>query len=120
MVATGACDNIIRLRSYVDEDWKEVEELKAMCKHIQVAIIPNQHIRVQGIFFIHSWLDWVRDIAWTPNNLIPYNIIASCSEDRHIFIWKQTEAGKLSLCGKIKVHSMHLYGELAGQQPEIS
>jgi hypothetical protein len=54
MVATGACDNIIRLRSYVDEDWKEVEELKAMCKHIQVAIIPNQHIRVQGIFFIHS------------------------------------------------------------------
>ena len=33
MVATGACDNIIRLRSYVDEDWKEVEELKAMQTH---------------------------------------------------------------------------------------
>ena len=36
-------------------------------------------------------LDWVRDVAWAPNTAMPYNIIASCSEDRSVYIWKQTE-----------------------------
>lgn len=35
--------------------------------------------------------DWVRDVAWAPNTAMPYNIIASCSEDRSVHIWKQTE-----------------------------
>jgi protein transport protein SEC13 len=38
---------------------------------------------------VHS--DWVRDVAWAPNTAMPYNIIASCSEDRSVFIWKQSE-----------------------------
>lgn len=37
------------------------------------------------------FLDWVRDVAWAPNSSMPYNIIASCSEDRSVFIWKQRE-----------------------------
>lgn len=36
-------------------------------------------------------LDWVRDVAWAPNTGMPYNLIASCSEDRTVFIWKQAE-----------------------------
>jgi protein transport protein SEC13 len=36
-------------------------------------------------------LDWVRDVAWAPNTGMPYNLIASCSEDRTVNIWKQTE-----------------------------
>ena len=35
--------------------------------------------------------DWVRDVAWAPNTAMPYNIIASCSEDRSVYIWKQME-----------------------------
>lgn len=34
--------------------------------------------------------DWVRDVAWAPNSAMPYNIIASCSEDRTVYIWKQS------------------------------
>lgn len=36
-------------------------------------------------------VDWVRDVAWAPNTGMPYNVIASCSEDRSVFIWRQTE-----------------------------
>lgn len=38
-----------------------------------------------------SILDWVRDVAWAPNSAVPYNLIASCSEDRSVWIWKQKE-----------------------------
>jgi hypothetical protein len=37
------------------------------------------------------YIDWVRDVAWAPNTAMPYNMIASCSEDRGVFIWKQSE-----------------------------
>jgi WD40 repeat protein len=86
MVATGACDNIIRLRSYVDEDWKEVEELKAMQTHSGSDNTQSAHSSRSGhyCFLFYPFL-----IRLTPNNLIPYNVIASCSEDHHIFIWKQ-------------------------------
>ena len=35
--------------------------------------------------------DWVRDVSWAPNTAMSYNIIASCSEDRAVYIWKQAE-----------------------------
>lgn len=35
--------------------------------------------------------DWVRDVAWAPC-CIPINIVASCSEDKTVIIWLQTEA----------------------------
>ena len=28
-------------------------------------------------------------MAWAPNTAMPYNIIASCSEDRDVLIWGQ-------------------------------
>lgn len=36
--------------------------------------------------------DWVRDVTWAPNTAMPYNMVASCSEDRCVLIWKQMEA----------------------------
>lgn len=33
--------------------------------------------------------DWVRDVAWAPSLLPHHNIVASCSEDRTVLIWKQ-------------------------------
>ena len=35
--------------------------------------------------------DWVRDVAWAPSTGMPCNTIASCSEDRTVYIWTQTE-----------------------------
>jgi len=40
-------------------------------------------------------VDWVRDVAWAPNTAMPCNIIASCSEDHTVYIWKQTEKNGL-------------------------
>ena len=37
-------------------------------------------------------IDWVRDVAWAPNSAIPYNIVASGSEDRTVYIWKQNDS----------------------------
>lgn len=39
----------------------------------------------------HVFIDWVRDVAWAPNTAIPFNIVASCSEDTSVVIWKQDE-----------------------------
>jgi protein transport protein SEC13 len=36
--------------------------------------------------------DWVRDVAWAPNTGMPCNTLASCSEDRSVYIWSQLDA----------------------------
>jgi protein transport protein SEC13 len=41
---------------------------------------------------MHS--DWVRDVAWAPSLLPNQNMVASCSEDRTVLIWKQTGKGE--------------------------
>ncbi len=33
--------------------------------------------------------DWVRDVAWAPNTAMTFNVIATCSEDRSVLIWRQ-------------------------------
>ena len=33
--------------------------------------------------------DWVRDVAWAPGLVPNHNIVASCSEDGSVIIWKQ-------------------------------
>jgi protein transport protein SEC13 len=37
-----------------------------------------------------SHTDWVRDVAWAPTLLPNHNLVASCSEDRTVILWKQT------------------------------
>ncbi|XP_076329062.1 protein SEC13 homolog isoform X3 [Tachypleus tridentatus] len=62
---TGGCDNLVKIWKYVDEEdqWVEEQKLEA-----------------------HS--DWVRDVAWAPSIGLPHSIIASCSQDRRVIIWK--------------------------------
>jgi len=38
--------------------------------------------------------DWVRDVAWAPNVIPGRSIMASCSEDRTVIIWKQQVGGE--------------------------
>ena len=40
---------------------------------------------------LDTYVDWVRDVAWAPNTAMPYNIVATCSEDCCVLIWKQSE-----------------------------
>ncbi|CAM9435842.1 unnamed protein product [Ectocarpus fasciculatus] len=66
-LVTGSCDNTVRIWKHLDGAW--VEEEKTSSPHS----------------------DWVRDVSWAPNTGMPYNLIASCSEDRTVYIWKQAE-----------------------------
>ena len=62
-LVTGSCDNCVRI-------WK--------CKISN----DNFHNWEPEIIPTQPHLDWVRDVAWAPSSAMPYNIIASCSEDR--------------------------------------
>lgn len=68
-VATGGCDDQVRIWLQRGNGEWEVEHT------------------LQG----HT--DWVRDVAFAPSVGLAVNILASCSEDGKVLIWKQTEAG---------------------------
>ena len=72
-LVTGGCDNRIKFWRFHAENscWKQdTETLDDELRHE----------------------DWVRDVAWAPS-CTPVNIVASCSEDKTVIIWMQTEAG---------------------------
>lgn len=71
-LVTGSCDNSVRIWRLVDAGWTE-ESRSSLSSHT----------------------DWVRDVSWAPNTGLPYNTIASCSEDRTVLIWKQTDSDKV-------------------------
>ena len=42
---------------------------------------------------IGSHNDWVRDAAWAPNIGLEHEIVASCSEDKELKVWKKVATG---------------------------
>lgn len=69
-LVTAGCDNQIRFWISQDGQWTE-DTAKCDTSTLQ-----------------HT--DWVRDVAWAPSLLPNQNMVASCSEDRTVLIWKQT------------------------------
>lgn len=69
-LVTASCDNTVKL-------WRFDAE----------TMIWNQF----GLSETQPHSDWVRDVAWAPSTGMPCNTIASCSEDRTVYIWTQTE-----------------------------
>ncbi|CAH0486170.1 unnamed protein product [Peronospora effusa] len=68
-VVTASCDKTIKI-------WSLTEGEKEWTKQ-ELSSAPA-----------HS--DWVRDVAWAPSTGLPVNLIASCSEDKHVYIWSQS------------------------------
>lgn len=66
---TGSCDNHVRV-------WERNEEGKWVLQGGQP---------ISTGFDVHK--DWVRDVAWAPSTGLPSKMIASCGEDRLVFIW---------------------------------
>eukprot|EP00949_MAST-11_sp_MAST-11-sp1_P003028 g3028.t1 len=64
----GSCDNTARVCKFEAGVWAVEFDLK-------------QH------------KDWVRDVAWAPGATVPMNTIATCSEDKCVYIWTQDEVG---------------------------
>lgn len=65
-LATGGCDNTIKIWKEEGDRWEEERRLEA-----------------------HS--DWVRDVAWAPSVGLPRTQIASCSQDRRVIIWSSED-----------------------------
>lgn len=74
-LATGGSDNGIRIwaRDAAAGRWEQ-EELKSAAPDVR-----------------HT--DWVRDVAWAPNVVPGRDILASCSEDRTVIVWKRERDG---------------------------
>eukprot|EP01041_Mallomonas_annulata_P009522 gene9522-19799_t len=71
-LVTGSCDNTVRIWRLLEGGWYEEPKSSASSPHS----------------------DWVRDVSWAPNTGMPYNIIASGSEDRTVCIWRQNDSDK--------------------------
>lgn len=69
-LATAGCDNHIRFWTLNKEQGQWIETAST------IGASPG-----------HS--DWVRDVAWAPALLPNHNMMASCSEDRTVLIWKK-------------------------------
>jgi len=78
-LVTGSCDNIVRIWRNIDasmgagSDESKIEN--GWSEELKLSESPHT--------------DWVRDVAWAPNATLPYGMIASCSEDKKVYIWKQ-------------------------------
>ena len=66
-LVTGSCDKLVRFWRFDENNRKWKEEAREG---------RDPHT------------DWVRDTAWAPGIALPYNLVASCSEDKTVFIWK--------------------------------
>lgn len=88
-LVTASCDNTVRIWRHQTESepasWVEEEK--------DAASMAGGHS------------DWVRDVAWAPNTAMPYNIIASCSEDEKVLIWKQTQKDMPWTCQPLTAES---------------
>eukprot|EP01032_Pedospumella_encystans_P021406 gene21406-24282_t len=81
-LVTGSCDNVVRV-------WKRTE---------------NSAPGGGGTAGAGGWAeesrscssphaDWVRDVAFAPSSSLPYSMFASGSEDKTVYVWRQSEHG---------------------------
>jgi len=68
-LVTGGCDNRVTIWRYAEDKQKWIKD--------KFKNDDNKH----G--------DWVRDVAWAPSLGLPFNTIASASEDKTVVIWNE-------------------------------
>ncbi|KAJ1566487.1 60S ribosomal protein L20, partial [Cladochytrium tenue] len=65
---SGGCDNHVKIWKEENGQWKEEADIGG-----------------------HN--DWVRDVCWAPNVGLPSSCIASCSQDKTVYVWTQEQPG---------------------------
>jgi len=81
-LVTASCDNTVRI-------WRNAGASAAGTATSSSGWVAEEKDAAAVAASGHT--DWVRDVAWAPNTAMPYNIIASCSEDETVLIWKQKQ-----------------------------
>ena len=78
-IVTAGCDNTVKIWKFdaASTEWEKKAELGRDAGGQRIG---------------HD--DWVRDAAWAPSLGLPGSVIASCSQDRKVMIWKETEPDK--------------------------
>jgi protein transport protein SEC13 len=74
-IVTGGCDNCVRV-------WRKDDTTGTWEQEGFVSSDPGMGHK-----------DWVRDVAWAPNVIPGTSVVASCSEDRTVIVWKQGVVG---------------------------
>ncbi|KAJ3183951.1 GTPase-activating protein S13 [Gaertneriomyces sp. JEL0708] len=93
---TAGCDNMIKI-------WRED---------------PNQPNNFVEESQLEGHTDWVRDVAWAPNLGLPATYIASCGQDKQVFIW--TADLKAATSNPPSWHKVALaYNSETGQFPDV-
>lgn len=104
-IVTGGCDNRIRFWLQSGDSGQWIEDTSALISK-EIA---------------HS--DWVRDVAWAPSILPNVNLVASCSEDRTVIIWKQDGANaewKATLLNKFEAPVWRVSWSVTGHMLAVS
>lgn len=79
-VVSGGGDNLAHIWEYINGNWEKIQTLKQ-----------------------HS--DWIRDVAWAPNIGLPYDTIATCSQDKTVIIWSN-DSGEWKATSTIKLDAV--------------
>ena len=94
-LATAGCDNHIRFWKYAAEQGQWLEA-------------GSTATTTTGVH--HT--DWVRDVAWAPCLLPHQNMLASCSEDGTVLIWKQQQqTGSAEEDGEWQAQLLHTFDD---------
>lgn len=78
---SGGGDNTAKIWSFDGENWSKETELRN-----------------------HS--DWVRDVAWAPNVGLPYDMIATASQDQSVWIYTCEQSGTWTAVKQLKFNSV--------------
>ena len=79
-LVTGSCDNVVRIYKC---------ETSSAGSASQNQSSANTKWELEREFKEHD--DWVRDVAWAPSTGMPFNMIASASDDGTVVIYTQEE-----------------------------
>ncbi|KAJ5077511.1 protein sec13 [Anaeramoeba ignava] len=70
-LVTGGCDHLVKIWVYLQKE----KEWKFECN-------------------LEGHENWVRSVSWAPNIGLPFQTIASCSQDKKVIIWSSRSDGK--------------------------
>jgi len=108
ILATASSDGSITIAVFKNDKWYEYYKQNAHQNSNTVSWSPsfqlasgggdnlvkiwnftNDELLFQREFKDHT--DWVRDVSWSPSVGLPYEILATCSQDKTVHIYKKTK-----------------------------